>query len=227
MFRSLFDIIHISDICYILYCTILFTPVCFFQKKIPDITKQIPLDDKILLNKEVKSIAWENQNGGVTLSCTDGSSYTADHVLVTVSVGVLKKFYKGLFTPSLPQYKINAIENITLGTVNKILLKFPRKWWPNDLKGFSLAWTEADRNNIRNEISNLEPSYNGISWIENVFGFYVIDSHPRVLLGWITGQLAAEVEELSDEVVIDNCMYLLRKFVGHKYDIPRAEEVLR
>lgn len=199
----------------------------FLQKKIPDITKQIPLDDKILLNKRVKSIIWENQDGRVTLNCNDGSAYTADHVLVTVSVGVLKTFYKDLFIPELPPYKINAIENISFGTVNKILLKFPRKWWPNDLKGFSLIWTEADKKKLKNEIFNLEPTYNGRSWIEDVFGFYVIDSHPRVLLGWITGQLAAEVEQLTDDIVIDNCIYLLRKFVGHKYDIPRAEEVLR
>ncbi|KAJ8931980.1 hypothetical protein NQ314_015064 [Rhamnusium bicolor] len=183
------------------YRTILYV----LMKKIPDITKQLPLDDKVLLNKEVTKIVWDDNstnNGGVTVNCTDGSSYNADHVIVTTSVGVLKKFHKTLFDPELPLYKVNSVEGLPLGTVNKILLKFPKKWWPNDLKGFSLLWTDEDRLNLVNEFPHFDPSDNGRSWLEDIFGFYVIDSHPRVLLGWVVGKLAAEVELLPDEVVV-------------------------
>lgn len=200
------------------------------QKKIPDSEKQVPLEDKILLNREVNSIIWDDQSSSqseVTVKCTDGSSYTADHVIITVSVGVLKENYKKWFTPELPPYKINSIEHVTLGTVNKILLKFPEKWWPDDVKGFSLVWTEEAKLSLLREVKYLEPTVDGKSWLENVFGFYVIDSHPNVLLGWVTGELAAEVETLSDEVVMSNCTYLLRKFVGTKFNVSQPDEILR
>ncbi|KAJ8964362.1 hypothetical protein NQ317_018468 [Molorchus minor] len=192
------------------------TVLDIMMKKIPDPTKQLPLDDKIFLNKEVRNIAWDTgaNTERVVVTCADGSTYNADHIIVTTSLGVLKRNYKSMFTPAPPSNKINSIEGLTFGTVNKILLKFPTKWWPNDLKGFSLLWTEVDHDE-------------GRSWLEDIYGFYVIDSHPRVLLGWVVGKMAAEVELLSDEVVVDSCMFILRKYVGDMYDIPNPDGVLR
>lgn len=204
--------------------------IYFFQKKIPDPQQTIPIEENIILKREVNSIIWENSSSNssqVTVICTDGSSYSADHVIITVSVGVLKENHRTWFKPKLPPYKVNSIEHVTLGTVNKIFLKFPQKWWPDDVKGFSFIWTEEAKLNLKNEIANIEPVSNGKSWLENVFGFYVIDGHPDVLLGWVTGELTAEVEELSDEIVMTNCMYLLRKFVGVKYDVMEPDGILR
>ncbi|KAG5877916.1 hypothetical protein JTB14_020955 [Gonioctena quinquepunctata] len=201
------------------------------MKKVPDATKQLPIDDKILLNKKVTKIIWDDNDktiDGVTVICADGSSFESDHVIVTVSVGVLKEYHRDLFVPELPAYKVNSIEHIALGTVNKILLRFPTKWWPNDSKGFSLLWTEEDRMKLANEISSEGPTNGmGWSWLVDVFGFYVIDSHPRVLLGWVVGKMAAEVERLSDEEVTRGCLFLLRKFVGDKFDIPEPDGILR
>lgn len=193
-------------------------------------TKQLPLDDKILLNKEVTKIVWDNNatnRNGVTVSCSDGSVSNADHIIVTASVGVLKKFHQSMFVPELPAYKINSIEGIGLGTVNKILLKFPTKWWPDDLKGISLLWADEDKADLKKELHAFGPSHEGRSWLEDIFGFYVIDSHPRVLLAFVVGELASEVELLSDQVIMKGCMYLLRKFSGWRYEIPEADEVLR
>lgn len=187
------------------------------------------METKILLNKEVISINWDDENESnksiVTVECADDSCYSADHIIITVSVGVLKQNYKRWFKPELPPYKVTSIEHLKLGTVNKIFLKFPEKWWPNDIKGFSLIWTEEARDNLKNEISNQIP--NGKSWLESVLGFYVIDYHPKVLLGWVVGELAAEVEKLPDQDVINNCMYLLKKYAGKKYNVMHPEKMLR
>ena len=48
----------------------------------------------------------------ITISTINGKSYKAEHVIVTVSLGVLKAKHMSLFTPTLPNYKINAIEVI-------------------------------------------------------------------------------------------------------------------
>lgn len=175
-------------------------------------------------------IIWDNNTvnfNGVTVNCADGSNYNADHVIVTTSLGVLKNFHESLFIPELPSYKVNSIEGIGFGTVNKILLKFPTKWWPSDLKGFSLLWTDEDRANLRKKEHLFGPLNNGRSWLEDIFGFYVIDSHPRVLLSFVVGESSQKVELLSDELVVGGCMYLLRKFAGWKYDVPDADEILR
>ncbi|KAF5299812.1 hypothetical protein FQR65_LT09334 [Abscondita terminalis] len=72
----------------------------FMMQKYPDPSKALPIDDKILLNKEVEHISWDSDK--VVVKCADGSSYTADHVIVTVSLGVLKHQHNSLFSPKLP-----------------------------------------------------------------------------------------------------------------------------
>jgi len=48
--------------------------------------------------------------------CNDGTKYQADHVVSTVSLGVLKEVHTTLFQPPLSLEKINAIEVKCLGT---------------------------------------------------------------------------------------------------------------
>ncbi|XP_057668645.1 spermine oxidase-like isoform X2 [Diorhabda carinulata] len=198
------------------------------MKKFPDESKCLPVEEKIFLKKEVNKIIWDDTTeASPTVRCFDGTSYKADHILITTSVGVLKKLHKSLFEPRLPAYKVNSIEHISLGVVNKILLKFPTKWWPDDTLGFSLLWNETDSLNLVNEVPAIGPIDENRCWLEDVFGFYVIDSHPRVLLGWVVGKMASEVEYMSDEDIIASCMFVLRKFLGKLYDIPDADGVLR
>lgn len=63
--------------------------------------------DKILFGKEVQRV--DREDGEVVVRCGDGSSYRADHVIVTVSLGVLKKHGAEMFNPPLPQNKTDGI----------------------------------------------------------------------------------------------------------------------
>lgn len=114
-----------------------------------------------------------------------------------------------------------------MGIVDKILLKFPYKWWPQDCKGFNIAWRDEDRQKIREEFPRGPHDEDGRSWLEDIFGFYTIDSHPQVLLVWVVGGLVPEVEMLGDDVVQEACGFLLKKFLGNSFDIPNIENVLR
>ena len=51
----------------------------------------------------------EAKDPKVRVTCSDGSIYTADQVLLTVSLGVLKKKAETMFVPALPGPKLNAI----------------------------------------------------------------------------------------------------------------------
>lgn len=69
---------------------------------------ELPLSDRILLNKAVTKISWDRNP--VEIQCQDGSAYRADYVLVTCSLGFLKANAHRLFSPSLPAQKTLAIE---------------------------------------------------------------------------------------------------------------------
>ncbi|XP_066139168.1 uncharacterized protein [Euwallacea fornicatus] len=182
------------------------------------------MERNVKLNKVVNKIKWIGEN--VEVHSSDGSIFLADHVILTVSIGVLKQNHVKWFEPSLPSYKINCIDNIPLGCCQKIILKFPIKWWPNEVKDFSFVWTENDRKRLLEEFP-IGPIHNGRSWLEDIFGFYTVDSHPNILLGWLVGPMNREVELLDDDVVLNASMFLLKKFVGSHYKIVEPTNILR
>lgn len=182
------------------------------MKSFPDPSKEIPIMDKILLNKTVSSIDWscDETNKFVEVKCTDGSSYEADHVICTVSLGVLKEKHLEMFTPKLPEMKKNAIEGLTIGTVDKIFLEFEEPFWPEDWTGFGMFWNKEDLDEIRKMKNN---------WMEDVYGFFV-DNQPNVLCGWVSGKNARIMEETPENEVLEAAMFLIRKFLVKFNNIP-------
>jgi spermine oxidase len=118
----------------------------------PDPERKLPIEDKILLNKQVSKIVW-NGDSQVVVHTSDNSSYNADHVIFTPSVGVLKELKDSLFTPSLPSSKQDAIEAIGIAGVMKIVMHFETEWWKGDDVIFSFIWREEDLLNIAAEFS--------------------------------------------------------------------------
>ncbi|XP_053680326.1 uncharacterized protein LOC128731244 [Anopheles nili] len=168
-------------------------------------TEAINLEDYTHFNKTVANINWTaGPDSLVSIRCTDNSVYDADHVICTISLGVLKERYQSMFTPDLPPIKRNAIQGLTIGTVNKLFLEFEKPFWVKGWQGLSLIWNKADLEEVRKMPD---------SWMEDVFGFYIVDYQPNVLCGWISGKHARRMERASDEDVRRACMFLLRKFM--------------
>ncbi|KAL1456181.1 hypothetical protein WDU94_000928 [Cyamophila willieti] len=107
-------------------------------KQLPGQTP-IDLGKKLILNKEVNKINWSDPSN-ILVESADGTIYTGEKVLITVSLGVLKT-RPDLFVPPLPSWKKDAIEGLFFGSDAKIFLRFPHKWWPDEVEGFSLFWT--------------------------------------------------------------------------------------
>lgn len=108
----------------------------FITKKLPDPAKNLNVEKRIQLNKEVTEIDYTNADkGDIKVKCSDNSVYEASHVIFTASLGVLKAQHKTLFKPELPAFKVNSIENIDFGTLNKIPLEFEQPFWPHDWQG--------------------------------------------------------------------------------------------
>ncbi|KUF93580.1 hypothetical protein AM588_10010464 [Phytophthora nicotianae] len=80
----------------------------------------------------------------------DGRRVSADHVVVTSSLGFLKSG-KLHFQPELPAAKLGAIERSKMGQYMKILVEFPEIFWPENstfiaqIKNSSVSSDAMDR----------------------------------------------------------------------------------
>ena len=69
-----------------------------------------------------------------------GELLPADHVIITSSLGVLKKSSHFLFKPILPRDKMAAIHRLGFGTVDKLYVEWEEPWWDRDMHAIQLAW---------------------------------------------------------------------------------------
>ncbi|PHT87120.1 hypothetical protein T459_09226 [Capsicum annuum] len=107
-----------------------------FSTVIESLASFLP-DGLIQLGRKVTKIEWQSddcdlklENGDdtqpVKLHLRDGSVMFADHVIVTVSLGVLKQGIRddaAMFSPPLPSFKTQAISRLGFGVVDKLFLQ--------------------------------------------------------------------------------------------------------
>lgn len=87
--------------------------VCIcLQKRYPNVKRELPVLQNTVLNCEAKLIDYSSRDkeAPVKITTATGETLEADHVIVTVSLGVLKDKHKTLFKPALPDDKISAIQ---------------------------------------------------------------------------------------------------------------------
>ncbi|KAG0626735.1 hypothetical protein M758_2G147400 [Ceratodon purpureus] len=86
----------------------------------------------ILYGKTVKRISYGD--GGVKVETAD-ETFEGEMALCTVPLGVLKRNMVH-FQPPLPKYKIDAIQRLGFGLLNKVVMLFPRVFWDSELDTF-------------------------------------------------------------------------------------------
>ncbi|XP_028156621.1 spermine oxidase-like isoform X2 [Ostrinia furnacalis] len=170
----------------------------------------------IKLNTEVSQIVWpQDPSQKVIVKSKDGAEYSADNVIVTVSVGVLKERHTTLFTPRLPSAKVSTINSISLGVVDKIILLFPHSWWPKSNSAFhAFIWRTEDKKKIND-------------WTTKILGASSPMGCDTALTLWTNGETSRLVETLPDDVVKRKAMELLRRFMGANVTIPEPISMLR
>lgn len=165
-------------------------------------------------------------NDKITVTCSDGSSYLADHLIFTASLGVLKDRHHTIFSPNLPESKIKAIRNIGFGTLGKVFLQFEQPFWSmhddKNLLLYPFLWTDEDLQLIKGTdkewymtaICSMILMISISFRLTNLVAFLRHDSFPNVLEGFVTGSKMKEFEESSDDKIISDCMWLLEKFLA-------------
>lgn len=146
----------------------------------------------------------------VRVECTNGSTYYADHVICAVPLGVLKERHAEMFVPALPQYKIESIEALLFGTVDKIFLEYERPFLNADISEVMLLWDEEET----------DSSDVAANWFKKIYSFSKLSE--TLLLGWVSGREAEHMETLTHEAVGDVCTGILRKFLRDPF-VPRPK----
>jgi monoamine oxidase len=148
----------------------------------------------IQLGQVVTSV--DTRKDKVLVKTTKGE-FRADHVVVTLPLGVLQAG-KVKFVPELPAAKGNAIRRLKMGVLNKCYLRFENAFWTEDAD-----WIE---------MIPLQPGH----WVEWV-NFEKAVGKP-VLLGFNAAKRGREIESLSDDEIVADAMKTLRRVFGK--DIP-------
>ncbi|KAK4878242.1 hypothetical protein RN001_010748 [Aquatica leii] len=193
-------------------------------KKYPNPENELPIYDKIFFGKEVSEIIWDGDL--IVVKCKDKSEYSADYVIVTVSLGVLKS-NDITFKPTLPDDKLNAIRDLGIAAVSKVVLHFPSKWWKDDdFQTALLCWDKPDLDKLAEEFT-AGPIKDNKSWLENLYEFHVVEKNPNVLIAWFSGEFVPEIERLPEKTLVDGITFILKKFFARKYVVVKPDKILR
>uniref|UniRef100_A0A8C6TYD4 Amine oxidase domain-containing protein n=1 Tax=Neogobius melanostomus TaxID=47308 RepID=A0A8C6TYD4_9GOBI len=195
---------------------------CTFPKGYEGLIKNLLLEippDTVTYNCPVRCIEWNNTEAQSTVKveCEDGTGMTADHVIVTVSLGYLKKHHSAMFSPPLPLHKLQSIQRQGFGTNNKIYVEFDSPWWDADCEVIYFLWEDEDA--MVDQMPDI-PS----SWIKKLFGFTVLkptERYGHVLCGWIAGHESEYMETLSEQEVAQSVTHLIRRFTGNPILTPK------
>ncbi len=151
------------------------------------------------LGQVVQEIRWDPSPVRVM---TDQTEFVADHVVVTLPLGVLQA-QRVRFTPPLPSEQQNAIARLGMGVLNKCYLRFEEAFWPTDVD-----WLEY-------------VSANPGEWAEWV-SFQRVAQQP-ILLGFNAADQGRQMESQSDAATVASALDTLKTMFGP--DIPNPVDV--
>lgn len=157
----------------------------------------------IRLGVKVEVISYGSD--GVDVETTSGT-FSADKVIVTFPLGVLKQAVIK-FDPPLPESKQGAIDRLAMGVLNKVYLKFPEVFWDEEVEGFGYIGEELGEWN---------------DWLS-----FVPYIDQPVLMAFHGGSKGFALEELSDEEIISGAMKTLRVIYGDEIPEPQGYLITR
>ncbi|KAJ5638021.1 hypothetical protein N7490_007900 [Penicillium lividum] len=171
----------------------------------------LPTKLDVRTNKIVQSISYDPTGSGrqkSVIQCEDGEKFTADHIVFTGSLGVLK--HETIqFNPPLPDWKLGAIKKLGFGLMNKVILVFDEPFWDDtrDLFGLLHEPTVHDSMNPEDYAKNRGRCY--------MFWNCLKTTGLPVLIGLMAGNAAYDTETTSDDTIISEVVSQLRNVFKH------------
>ncbi|KAJ3694987.1 hypothetical protein LUZ60_000364 [Juncus effusus] len=191
----------------------------------------------IRLGRQLRRVEWisdscQNPHDGsapVRLHFSDGTVESVDHVIVTVSLGVLKASIgketgNGIsFDPPLPDFKRAAILRLGWGVVNKLFMEIETKTEASEEEGFPFLQLVFDQST--DQIASNRHVTKIPWWIRKTESVCPIYKNSHVLLAWLAGKEATHLESLNDEEIISGLHNTLAAFLdGAGYAKPHLRD---
>ncbi len=157
----------------------------------------------IRLGEQVSSISYDAN--GVTVVSTSGVE-TGSHVVVTVPLAILKSGAIS-FAPALPTSHTNAIGNLGVGSLEKIVLQFPTAFWGGNRDTFYY-------------VSSTPGEY-------PFFIDWTTYAGQPTLICFVGGQFARDMASSSDAAIEARIMAILTEIFGTPPPSPTALRITR
>ncbi|BFZ11164.1 hypothetical protein BsWGS_14203 [Bradybaena similaris] len=133
---------------------------------------------------------------------TDAASFTADKVIVTLPLSVLKALNVA-FVPALLEPKMRAINNLGRGRVEKVILKFNENFWSKKVTA--------------GRIFGYTPATESQRGLFNIFyPGYCSQSGKHLLSTYLVGKGLTQVELKLDHLVVEDCLQILQVIFPEK-----------
>ncbi len=175
-----------------------------FPQGFDQLTRHLARGLDIRLSRQVRNIAPEKN--GVRVALADGTVLSADHVIITVPLGVLKAGSIAFATPLSPARQ-SAIETLRMGVLNKCCLRFDKVVWPADIDW--IGWQG--------------PRDGGWSqWLSLARA-----AKAPALIAFHAADTARGLEKLSDADMAAGAHEALKVMFGNQFASPRAVQVTR
>uniref|UniRef100_A0A8R1HSY7 Amino_oxidase domain-containing protein n=1 Tax=Caenorhabditis japonica TaxID=281687 RepID=A0A8R1HSY7_CAEJA len=181
-----------------------------FQRILEEFKKPIS-NEKIRLNSKVVNIRY-GDGDGVWITLENGEREFHEAVIVTCSLGYLKRYKKDLFSPPLQSHKDEAIARMGFGSNMKVFLEYEQAWWPQTTSTIiAVSENEEPDDKLKDNLMVFQPS----SWAHNI------------LVAWIAGCGPHEVAQRSDtelKTIIDEH---LKKNLNGLFHVENSTRIFR
>lgn len=146
---------------------------------------------------------------GVEVTTEAGDTFEGSHVIVTVPLGVLQSGAIE-FAPALPQSKLDAIERLDMGSLEKVVLRFDEAFWADieDEAGLLIDAAEPGRYPL-------------------FIDFTPFGGAPT-LIAFYGGRFSRTTQDTSsDAEIVDGALAALQELLGETVPPPMATHVTR
>ncbi|KAK9805594.1 hypothetical protein WJX72_006757 [[Myrmecia] bisecta] len=151
-----------------------------------------------------------DDDDGVKVTSSSGEVFAGQAVIVTVTLGCLKAGTIR-FEPALPSWKTDAIQRLGFGSLNKVIMEFPRAFWDESADFFGAALGGG-------------PAARGLCFM--FWNFQRFCGQP-ILAALVSGAAAEASETSTDQQMQESAMAVLRRLHGESIPDPKACIVTR
>lgn len=166
-----------------------------FPRGYDELARGLALGLDVRTEHVVTRIDWSQ--AGVVVIASDAAgtehAFTADRVVVTVPIGVLRSNTIA-FDPPLPEPVASAIDRLRMNAFEKIVLRFDERFWDENVYGIRRQGPAAERWH---------------SW----YDLTPMSGEPT-LLTFAAGKTAREIRSWNDEQITASVMASLREIYG-------------